>query len=165
MRRFRTHSLCAIVPALLGLASPALAATGVTVVIENLAPNNGTYLTPVWVGFHDGTFDTHDLSLAASMELERLAEDGDTSFMMDALPMTGAGFNQGTIIADTGIPPLAPGETATMTFQLDETTRCSTRTATSATRQWSFPVMMRSSPMIFRPPTRSSTAAATSSAR
>ncbi len=26
----------------------------VTVTIENLAPQNGNYLTPVWTGFHDG---------------------------------------------------------------------------------------------------------------
>ena len=34
--------------------------TSVTVKIENLAPANGGYLTPVWVGFHDGGFDVYD---------------------------------------------------------------------------------------------------------
>ena len=94
---------------------------GVKVIIENLAPDNGTWLTPFWVGFHDGSFDTHDVGSPASMELERLAEDGNTGPMSDAFFISGAGNAQGTIISDEGIPPLAPGESATMTFILDGT--------------------------------------------
>jgi len=59
--------------------SPAVAShpsnmTSVTVTIENLAPMGGTFLTPVWVGFHDGGFDLYDNGAAVSAELERLAE-------------------------------------------------------------------------------------------
>jgi len=32
----------------------------VTISIENLSPQKGTVLTPLWFGFHDGTFDTYD---------------------------------------------------------------------------------------------------------
>jgi hypothetical protein len=103
-----------------GMARPRAGSGGtdieVTVIIENLAPDNGTYLTPVWVGFHDGSFDLHDLGAPASMELERLAEDGNTVPLSDLFPASGA---QATLVSDTGIPPLAPGETATMTFTLD----------------------------------------------
>lgn len=99
-------------------AAPAFA-LDVTVQIENLAPENGTYLTPFWVGFHDGTFDTYDSGAAASAELERLAEDGNTTPLSDAFTAAAVGADQGTIISDMGIPPLAPGETATATFSLD----------------------------------------------
>ena len=87
----------------------------VTVVIENLAPPGGNYLTPVWVGFHDGSFDLYDRGAPASGAIERLAEDGDTG----PLSMAFDGGAQATIPSDVGIPPLAPGETATMTFTLD----------------------------------------------
>ena len=95
----------------------------VRVVIENLAPAGGTWLTPVWVGFHDGTFDTYDFDHPASAALERIAEDGNTAPLMESFADSGAGDVQGTIIADMGIPPIAPGETATMTFMLDRRDR------------------------------------------
>jgi hypothetical protein len=91
----------------------------VTVVIENLAPAGGTYLTPVWVGFHDGSFDTYDSGAPISVALERLAEDGNTGPLSMSFDDSGAGNAQATILSDSGIPPLAPGETATMTFTLD----------------------------------------------
>jgi len=103
----------------LGAASPVPGA-GVTIVVENLAPENGTWITPVWVGFHDGSFDLYDPGAPASMALERLAEDGNTGPLAEAFAASGAGSHQATLVADTGIPPLAPGETATMTFVLDE---------------------------------------------
>ncbi len=31
----------------------------VVVTLENLMPERGTLLTPVWLGFHDGTFDSY----------------------------------------------------------------------------------------------------------
>lgn len=51
----------------------------VTVTVENLAPANGVRLSPFWVGFHDGSFDSYDGGTPSSPELERLAEDGDSS--------------------------------------------------------------------------------------
>lgn len=93
--------------------------TGVTVIIENRAPANGTWLTPSWVAFHDGTFDTHTLSVAASAELERLAEDGDTGPMSLLFATGGAGTIQATIAHDGPMPQLAPGESMTMRFTID----------------------------------------------
>jgi hypothetical protein len=90
----------------------------VTVVIENLAPPGGTFLTPAWVAFHDGSFDSYDGGAPASPELERLAEDGNTGPISDLFLATTPGVDA-TIVSDTGIPPIAPGETATMTFVLD----------------------------------------------
>ena len=53
--------------------------TSVTVTIENLAPPNGGFLTPVWVGFHDGGFDLYDRGAATSPELERVETAADFS--------------------------------------------------------------------------------------
>ena len=87
---------------------------GVTVVIENLAPANGTWLTPAWVAFQPGTFDVFDSGSAASTPLERLAEDGNTT------PLSALySGEEATMPADSGIPQIAPGETATRTFVLD----------------------------------------------
>ena len=94
--------------------------TEVTVTIENLAPENGTFITPVWVGFHDGTFDTYDRGRTASVGLERLAEDGDTSFISEEFNLSGSGSLDSTILGIEGIEgPLDPGETASATFTLD----------------------------------------------
>ena len=91
----------------------------VTVIVESLAPDLGTFQTPFWVGFHDGSFDSFDLGSAASPELERLAEDGNTGPISTLF--AGFGRVDGVIASSTGIPPFAPGETGRMTFSLDPT--------------------------------------------
>ena len=94
-------------------------AVEVRVTIENLAPENGTYLTPLWVGFHDGTFDLYDLGAPASVGLERLAEDGDTAPLSGEFAASGAGTVDATILGPAG--PIAPGDVATGMFDLDPT--------------------------------------------
>lgn len=47
--------------------------------VESLAPDGGVALTPVWVGFHDGSFDSYDEGLSSQEGLERIAEDGNTT--------------------------------------------------------------------------------------
>lgn len=77
----------------LGLLSFALPASGafasgqnsvpsVVITLENAQPGRGVFLTPPWIGIHDGTFDTYDGGSVASVplggdEIERLAEDGN----------------------------------------------------------------------------------------
>ncbi len=102
-------------------AATAQAVTGVRVIIENRAPDNGTWLTPAWVGFHNGGFDAYDLNLTASEALERLAEDGNAQPLSSAFVAGGQGMVDGVMVSDMGIPPIAPGESATMTFIVDET--------------------------------------------
>lgn len=92
-------------------------AAAIQVTIRNLSPANGTYLTPMWAGFHNGSFDVFDSGAAASAALERLAEDGDASGLANALLMSGAGSVQGTLPGALG--PIAPGESASMVFNLD----------------------------------------------
>ena len=87
----------------------------VRVVIENLAPAQGTSQTPVWVGFHNGTFDLYSTGVAAgdlpfpgSIGVERLAEDGNTGPISADFSSFGAGLNQGTLPGPNG--PVGPGE-------------------------------------------------------
>ena len=90
-------------------------ATQVQVTIENLAPQFGTYQTPFWVGFHNGSFDTYDLGAAASAALEAIAEDGNTAPLAADFALSGAGSVDGTI----GGGPFGPGSVISMTFNLD----------------------------------------------
>ena len=104
--------------ALIGAAvAPAQAGTTtLRVRVENLAPQNGTFITPVWVGFHTGMFDIYDLGAAASSALERIAEDGDTLPLSSDFSASGFGSSQGVV--SNGMP-MAPGEVALMNFVLD----------------------------------------------
>lgn len=93
----------------------------VRVSIENLAPANGTLLTPLWVGFHNGGFDIYDRGQPAAPFLERLAEDGNTGPITDAFSAIGAGQTQGTLFGPGG--PIAPGESASMNFTIEDGSR------------------------------------------
>ncbi|MCR9247292.1 MAG: CHRD domain-containing protein [bacterium] len=118
-------NLATTLPLLAAIASP-LAAQGmrVNVTIENLAPANGTFATPFWVGFHDGTFDTYDggtlassLPMPNSIAIESIAEDGNTGPLMSDFAALALGRVDATIPGPNG--PVAPGEAATMAFLLD----------------------------------------------
>lgn len=88
-----------------------------TVTIENLAPTQGTNLTPVWVGFHDGGFDIYNPgeSLVGFPGTEELAEDGNNEPITEQFDLVGAGSVQGTV----GGAPIAPGDTVEQTFVVD----------------------------------------------
>ena len=96
-------------------AAGAASAVEVTVTIENLSPETGTYLTPAWLGVHDGSFDLYDRGTAASAELERIAEDGNADPLSSAF--TSLGFEDGVAPGPGG--PIAPGESASFTFDVD----------------------------------------------
>lgn len=90
-------------------------AAQIKVTITNRAPANGTFLTPVWVGFHDGSFDLYDPGAAVSPAFERLAEDGDNAPLMAAFTASGKGNAQATV----GGGPIAPGTSVSFLFDLD----------------------------------------------
>lgn len=50
--------------------------TELRVTVRNTSEDGGTFLTPTYVGFHDGSFDIFEAGQAASAGLEMLAEDG-----------------------------------------------------------------------------------------
>ena len=39
--------------------------------VENIAPDRGVALSPVWVGFHDGSFDSYNGGLSSQEGLEQ----------------------------------------------------------------------------------------------
>ena len=85
------------------------------VFVENLAPEQGTFLTPVWVGFHDGNFDTYDRGRPVSPGVESLAEDGDVALLSTEFKLSEFGKIDGVI--STG--PIAPGNVVAGAFMLD----------------------------------------------
>jgi len=86
--------------------------------IENLASSDGFFLTPLWVGLHDGSFDLFDTGSTASAGLELLAEDGDASTLFSEFAMPGRIQKSGIGNPDGfgGPPVIDPGETATDTI-------------------------------------------------
>jgi Ca2+-binding RTX toxin-like protein len=95
-------------------------ATQLTISIENLAPTNGTLLTPVWFGFHNGTFDSYDRGRPVSPGLESVAEDGAVDVISREFNLAGFGTVQGAVLGLQGTPgPIDAGETASVTVTLD----------------------------------------------
>ena len=98
----------------------------VVVKIESLAPENGVYFSPVWVGFHDGSFDYFDLGSLGSVAVERVAEDGNFDELRAdfAAATTEAGGLDDVITSPAGFagaPVFDPGETSSAEFTLDGT--------------------------------------------
>lgn len=99
--------------ALLAAGSTALAvapvahAVAVRISVENVAPMGATSHTPVWIGLHDGTFDLFNSGEAASMELERLAEDGNPGPLNALFSSAQPGGHQ-DVIFGPGIGPGSP---------------------------------------------------------
>ncbi|MFK7961717.1 MAG: spondin domain-containing protein [Phycisphaerales bacterium] len=89
------------------------------ITVRNIAPDDGVRLTPTWIGFHDGTFDSYDGGSPSSPELERIIEDGNTGPFNELFDASGAGAAQATMAADLGIPVIEPGETASMIIRVD----------------------------------------------
>lgn len=108
------------------LSGMAANAEEVTITIENLAPQQGVFFTPVWLGFHDGSFDIYDSGQPASAELEALAEDGDNAPISEAfLAAVPNGID--TVVTETpgfaGAPVFDPGGRSTITIDLDPQTQ------------------------------------------
>ena len=140
MMRVRAGALAVLA---VSLASTANAQQKVQVTITNNAPAGGVAITPVWVGFHSGSFDSYNGGLTAQPGLESIAEDGSTALLStqfndfdpveggytyvgpgpsDALTRTGDLTDQyrldATIGSPDGPPPIQPGETASQTFDI-----------------------------------------------
>ena len=111
---------------LFGLASATVlhsnaSATQISVTVENLTPAGGLYFTPVWVGFHDGSFDSFDAGASASAAMEALAEGGDVSGLQSEFG-TVAGGQADVVTAPAGFPAAPvfdPGDVGSLTLDLD----------------------------------------------
>ena len=62
--------------------------------VENLEPDNGASFSPLWIGLHDGSFDTFEVGEPASSGIKNLAEDG----------IVGPSFNFEGLL-EIGVPP------------------------------------------------------------
>lgn len=115
----------------------------VRVEITNNAPVGGVALTPAWVGFHSGSFDSYNGGLPAQPGLESIAEDGSTALISaqfndfnattggytyigpgpsDALVRTNDLRDEyrvdGTLVDDDATPPILPGESISHDFNI-----------------------------------------------
>ena len=95
--------------------------TPVRLSIKNSADSDGTFLTPFWVAFHDGVFDTYDTGSPASLGLERISEDGDSSILSEEFAALGAGIDGVVVNPEgfTGAPLFDPGLSTQQVFELD----------------------------------------------
>lgn len=112
--------LIAISIALLSLSNIAQA-TKVKIEVTNLFDDGGLALTPVWAGFHDGTFDTFDLGANASASVQALAENGMVGGVRDDFAMNSTGVD--TVITApagfAGAPVFEPGESASAVIDIN----------------------------------------------
>ncbi len=108
----KTFLIAGLLATGLGVASSNASAANIQVTITNNANAGGTYLTPAWFGFHDGTFDVFDTGSATSSVLESLAEDGSTAALDAAFNLAQTNGISGQ--ANGG--PLAPSTSSTTVF-------------------------------------------------
>ncbi|MEL6210607.1 MAG: spondin domain-containing protein, partial [Pseudomonadota bacterium] len=91
--------------------------TDIRITVFNTSEAGGTFLTPFWFGFHDGSFDVYDRGATASEGLERVAEDG--TFDAIAAELTDADADgQGGVVAGAA-GPIATGELAATVVDVD----------------------------------------------
>lgn len=96
--------------------------SAIVVTVENLLGEGGTFLTPVWFGFHDGSsFDLFDVGAPASTGLERLAEDGVVApISAEFVAQAGENGIDSTVFGPGGVPgPIDPGETASAVLNVN----------------------------------------------
>ena len=101
---------------------PSQSIPSVIVEVKNLAPQRGTFMTPVWMGIHDGTFDIYDRNVAADAllgpgVLEALAEDGNNGPITATFEERNPNQPQANLTAPGG--PFQPGSRAATTFQVN----------------------------------------------
>ncbi|RNC81916.1 MAG: PEP-CTERM sorting domain-containing protein [Phycisphaera sp.] len=97
----------------------------VTITFDNLQSDGGFFFTPVWVGLHDGSFDSYDGGTFASAwpGLTELAEDGDTGPISAQFgSVTGGVGVDGTLFGSDGHPTLAPGESGSIVLEAGDAT-------------------------------------------
>ncbi len=108
-----------------GVSGAASAAT-LEISITNNQAADGVYLTPLLSILHDGSYDAFDVGQKASTAVENAAEEGDVSGVeAEALA---AGATTGVVTGPQGFgsmpgmpPVLDPGETGTLTLDVDPT--------------------------------------------
>ena len=115
------HRLNLLLSCLLAFAliTPSSSAIEVEVTVETLAPEQGAFITPLWVGFHMGQFDSYDSGASASgfPGLESIAEDGNSGPLSDEFALQTPMGIQTTIAGPNG--PIFAGESASFRTELN----------------------------------------------
>lgn len=113
---------------LLGLVSIAnVDAAQVKVTITNNGGLGGVALTPVWVGFHNGSYDSYNSGVVASSQLQSLAEDGNSSSLAanfaanGTLVATATAASGNRVQGSIGSAPIVAGSTVSAIFDLSGT--------------------------------------------
>lgn len=119
-----TLSRCTLPAAICLAMTAAASAQALRVTVENLSPSGGIFLTPVWIGFHDGGFDLYDQGAAASAGLEQIAEDGDFSTLSSEFQAAVPSGQEGAVFGGAGAGgPVDPGEIASVDISVGSANR------------------------------------------
>jgi len=124
---YPTRKLAALAIGMLVTGNALAEPTRITVKIENVAPVQGTFQTPFWVGLHDGqAFDTYNGNTPASSRpiegsraLESICEDGATALISADFSTLQPLGQQATVPGPNG--PIAPGEVIQHSFVVEST--------------------------------------------
>ena len=123
MTKFKTVLLASVAAGFAIPAAHAQSNPAVVVTVENAQPARGIFLTPPWLAIHDGTFDSYNGGQPASSplggnEIEALAEDGNNGPITETFARLQPFAPQVSALGGPG-GPLAPGDTASVTFQVN----------------------------------------------
>ncbi|MFC4699059.1 spondin domain-containing protein [Glaciecola siphonariae] len=97
-------------------------ATKVEVEVSNLFAEGGLALTPLWAGFHDGSFDTFNAGETASASLQALAEEGNAAGIIADFNASSSNGVTGLVFGPEGFagaPVIEPGEVTSAMFNID----------------------------------------------
>ena len=84
-----------------------------TIKVTNMAPDQGTCNTPVFVAIHDGSYDLYNMGEAVTPGFERMAEDGNMAGLEDEFAASKAGAFGGVV----GSAPFCGGEVVMMDYK------------------------------------------------
>jgi len=87
----------AMLAAGVSLSACAAQAADVTFTFTNTGPVGGVGVAPLWLGLHNGSFDSFDVGSAASVAIERAAEDGNAGVLTSNFASQVAGGRQATL--------------------------------------------------------------------
>ena len=92
---------------------PAVNAAALKITVTSLQPAGGFAFSPVWLGFHDGSFQTFTAGTSASSSIEAIAE------LADAGPISSAFAGHG-VQKVVGGSPFAPGSSASAIVNISD---------------------------------------------
>ncbi len=107
------------------LSASAVSATSLSITVTNNQGDGGFAITPLYTAFHNGSFDAFDVGAPASEGLETIAEFGragpatDITTIASERVAVDPGSVGGVVNTSDGPPPIQPGETASITIDVD----------------------------------------------